>query len=276
MTARWQKNTAVAAQRTCRLLVFEGGVPCDPSKDFIALGYLFVLGANSPTMDLATGTCTNNRRALVIADTVFTADNTTETFAATAHGMKTGDGPIRVANSGGALPTGLVAATDYYVIEGADANHFQLASSLANAYAGTVVSISTDGTGTQTLSDTASTQRGMRGDFTYVATQVETQHDQAEMLIIIDGPVGSGYERLNQDGGYTTVLMGNESAMWDEVMEDGLTYGDGQRLQTRTIAAKFSKSGSDYVYRDLADSKDSHHGTVTSSGRIDAAVDDPS
>lgn len=96
--------------------------------------------------------------ALVVADFVFTADNTTDTCTKVAHGLLTGDGPIRVSNSGGALPSGIVAATDYWVIKvGADT--FKFATTLANALAGTPINLTTDGTGTQTLSDTASTLR---------------------------------------------------------------------------------------------------------------------
>lgn len=95
---------------------------------------------------------------LVYADKVFTADNTTEIFTATAHGLQTGDGPFQVSNSGGALPTGLATLTNYWVIV-IDANTFYLATSLANALAGTHLLISTNGTGTQTLADTPSTVR---------------------------------------------------------------------------------------------------------------------
>lgn len=86
---------------------------------------------------------------------VFTAANGTEIFTSAAHGLNTGDGPVWVSNSGGALPAGLVASTDYYVIK-IDANTFYLATSLANALAGTNLLITTDGTGTQTLTPQAS------------------------------------------------------------------------------------------------------------------------
>ncbi len=95
---------------------------------------------------------------LVVADFTFTADNATEIFTHTAHGLVTGDGPIQVSNSGGALPSGLSALTDYWVIA-IDANTFYLATSLANALAGTHLLISTNGTGTQTASDTVDTVR---------------------------------------------------------------------------------------------------------------------
>lgn len=80
----------------------------------------------------------------------FTADSTTDHLTATAHGLNTGDGPVQVSNSGGALPAGLAAATNYWVIK-IDANTFELATSLSNALAGTQIDITSNGTGTQTL-----------------------------------------------------------------------------------------------------------------------------
>lgn len=96
--------------------------------------------------------------ALVVADFDFTAANGTEIFTAAAHGLSTGDGPFQVSNAGGALPIGLAALTDYWVIK-IDANTFYLATSQANALAGTHLLITGDGTGTQTMHDTGSTER---------------------------------------------------------------------------------------------------------------------
>lgn len=97
------------------------------------------------------------KQTLVIAATPFTADNTTEIFTATAHGLQTGDGPARVATSV-TLPAGLVAGTDYWIIR-IDANTFRLATTFLNAIAGTFLLISTNGTGTQTIFSTGSTVR---------------------------------------------------------------------------------------------------------------------
>lgn len=84
------------------------------------------------------------------ANIVFTAANATEIFTSVAHGFTTGDGPVRVVNSGGGLPTGLAVDTDYWVIK-IDADTFYFATSRANAIALTHLSITTDGTGVQTL-----------------------------------------------------------------------------------------------------------------------------
>src|SRR5688572_4003369 len=79
------------------------------------------------------------------ATKTFTAANATEIFTATAHGLLNGQ-KARVTNSGGALPAGLSAGVDYFLI-GVTANTFQLSLSVGGA----AVPITTDGTGTHTL-----------------------------------------------------------------------------------------------------------------------------
>lgn len=76
----------------------------------------------------------------------------TDICTKTAHGFK--DGLKVQVSSSVALPTGLVAVTDYFVIV-LDANTFKLASSLANAIALTGIDISSTGTGTHTVTPTA-------------------------------------------------------------------------------------------------------------------------
>lgn len=95
--------------------------------------------------------------SLVVADDTFTADDTTDICTAASHGLETGDGPVQLTSSG-TLPAGLSLATDYWIIK-EDANTFKFATSLANALAGTDVDITDTGSGTHTLSDTASTKR---------------------------------------------------------------------------------------------------------------------
>ena len=86
---------------------------------------------------------------LAVAAATFTTTHASETVNSTAHGLLTGDGPIRLTNSGGALPAGFAVDTDYYVIY-SSANAFFLAASRALAFAGTKVAITGDGTGTHT------------------------------------------------------------------------------------------------------------------------------
>jgi hypothetical protein len=93
-----------------------------------------------------------------IADTVFTAVAATDVCTAAAHGMSTGDA-FQVSNSGGGLPGGLSAATTYWAIV-LDANTFKVATSRANALAGTAIDITTNGTGTQTATTVATAGAG--------------------------------------------------------------------------------------------------------------------
>ncbi len=104
------------------------------------------------------GTFAVSEGALSFVDFTFTADNTVDTIIHTAHGLQSGDGPVRTSNSGGALPGGLAAATDYWFIR-IDANTGKLATSRANALVGTTINLTTDGTGTQTLQHQTGTTR---------------------------------------------------------------------------------------------------------------------
>lgn len=57
---------------------------------------------------------------------------------------------VRFTNSGGALPTGLTAGVDYYLVR-VSATTARVATSLANAIAGTTIAFTDAGTGTHTL-----------------------------------------------------------------------------------------------------------------------------
>ena len=80
----------------------------------------------------------------------FTADATADTLSVVDPLFGTGHG-VQVAVSGGSLPTGLAAATTYYVIRNDD-NSIQLATSYANALARTAIDLTSAGSGTLTLS----------------------------------------------------------------------------------------------------------------------------
>lgn len=112
-----------------------------------------------------------------IVDATFTA-STSDELTATAHGLALGDA-VQVSTSGG-LPAGLSAATTYFAIvsDALGANKFKLATSYANALAGTAIDITTAGTGTHTVSTVATTGAGSH--FLPAATAV-----------LLDGSVGA-------------------------------------------------------------------------------------
>lgn len=269
----WQKNEPNAAKRKTLVIIAAAGVPCDPGLDFMAAGAVFVVGVNAPKADLATGTMTNIRRPLALADVAFTAA-TTDVLTSVAHGMRTGDGPIRVTTTT-TLPGGLAAATDYYVIK-IDADTFYLATSLANAYAGTRVDITDTGTGTHTLDRTGvGTERGIPGHFEYAASQTELDHDRPVTEIIVDGTVGGiDFFRENADGAHQHVEMTPELAsFWDVVAEGGYTHGQLHIFIARCLLARLIITGTTHTIRTLDDTVDSHHATLTAAGRDPVVVD---
>jgi hypothetical protein len=81
------------------------------------------------------------------ADSTVTFTNGTNVVNLATHGYVAGDGPFQFSNSGGALPTGITAATDYWVVETVAAGTFQVALTQG----GTAVTFSDDGSGTNTL-----------------------------------------------------------------------------------------------------------------------------
>lgn len=101
---------------------------------------------------VTTATAQGTANTLGQSDT-FTADASTDvcTYTSTANipsNLLTGT-RNRLTTSG-TLPAGLATATDYYLIRQSDST-FKLATSYANAIAGTAIDITSAGTGTQTI-----------------------------------------------------------------------------------------------------------------------------
>lgn len=92
-----------------------------------------------------------------VFDSSTDVNTSTDVITETAHGLSTGvKGQLTTT---GTLPTGLSLATDYFIIK-TDANSFQLATSLANAEAGTNIDITGAGSGTHTFTPTVDLQYG--------------------------------------------------------------------------------------------------------------------
>lgn len=91
---------------------------------------------------------TLNKVEVSASNQTFTRSSGNILFAV-GHGLATGQ-LVSLINVGGALPAGLSPLTNYWVIY-LSANTFSLASSLANALAGSAVTVSGAGTGTHTV-----------------------------------------------------------------------------------------------------------------------------
>lgn len=268
--ANFQKNETIAAKRRCDLIVYLlDGVTYAPRGTSFA-GLIYVSQSISQYV-AAGGTLTNKRRPFTFADitiSAFTA-NPTNTATAAAHGLQTGDGPVRLTTTG-ALPTGLATGTDYWIIK-VDANTVAFAASLALAYAGTKVVFTTTGSGTNKITVTgagSAVQRGLDGLFTYEATQAETNTDASEFTVIIeDGQVT--YARS-----FTTVAMGIDTAM-NSLAEGSNTYGDLLRLLAGVLGGKVAdfRTGT-LVFKSLDGTKTRLTVTTDASGRLTTTIGD--
>lgn len=111
-------------------------------------------GANDDDSDVVIHYNRKHRPLVIDQSSVFTAANATEIFTlTTALNWNKIDGPVTVANSGGALPTGISASTNYWIIRISGTTYY-MATSRGAAMAGTNLEISSDGTGTNTVSQT--------------------------------------------------------------------------------------------------------------------------
>lgn len=135
----------------------------------------------------------------------FTTTHTTELVNCTAHGYATGD-RVRLTTSAADLPAGFAVDTTYYVIR-VSADTLKLASSDANATAGTAVAISDDGTGTHTITG----YENVTGIFcepqaiAFRAGIPSSSHEQAAALGI---PVTMGMDVMSApNSGFSLALM---------------------------------------------------------------------
>jgi hypothetical protein len=236
--------------------------------DFVALGILWVTDPDDPEhLKAAGGSCVNKRRSFALNVTVESTDTGTNTLEATAHGLLSGDGFAFPSATGG----GVDNATPYWIIY-IDDDHFQVAESLEDAYAETEVDITADLTGVSFVGTAPTCKRGMPGRFVYTFLQPETDVGVTELWAIVDG---GDYALVNNGGGSATALLMPSFDGFEALGENGHTYGDLLRLVVRTLVAEFTKTGDDYLFRDLADSKDSHSGTVAGGGRTASTIIDP-
>jgi hypothetical protein len=121
-----------------------------PSGTYVALRFMSVRQVGQDWADV-------EDNPLVVGDTVESVDAGADTLTLTAHGLLTGDGPIRIVSTG-TVPGGLVAATDYWVIKiGADT--IKLAASFPDSINTVPIDLTSAGTGTITIASAVDTVR---------------------------------------------------------------------------------------------------------------------
>lgn len=123
-----------------------------------------------------------HRKRLQSWSDTFTANATTDilTLTSGSHAFVTGDGPFAVSNSGGALPTGLSASTNYYLIfQPDDTDGVKLATSKMNALDRTDITISAAGSGTHTLT-LGDDVMPYDGTFDHIIREMMVMHTRAK------------------------------------------------------------------------------------------------
>lgn len=112
-----------------------------------------------------------------------------------------------VFTTSGSAPGGLVAATTYYVIR-VDAVTVKLASTLANAIAGTAINITSQGTGTHTLTSTLAARvlGGSGGEESHAMTAAELpSHSHSITALSSRNTTSGGSETIADTSSNTTM-----------------------------------------------------------------------
>lgn len=136
-----------------------GGNVESATKHILNIGASLVAAAGAPWQAklvdlqgyyrLATTNVTGTGSRTLINSNTFTASSSSGLLLTFTNDFNTYT-KVRFTNSGGALPTGLSAGTDYWLVR-VSATTARVATSLANAMAGTVIAYTDGGSGTHTM-----------------------------------------------------------------------------------------------------------------------------
>lgn len=107
---------------------------------------------------LSTGCAVNiGGQTVTLVSSAFIGNASLDELGVTGHGLQTGDGPLQVSNSGGALPVPLVAATNYWAIRDS-VDKIKLSTTRERAINGIAIDLTTNGTGTNTIASVGATR----------------------------------------------------------------------------------------------------------------------
>lgn len=144
---------------TSILGMLHGGNVSTATKHILSVGASIVAAAGAPWQAklvdlqgyyrLSTTNVTGTSSRTLINSNTFTASSSSGLLATYTNDINTYS-RVRLTNSGGALPTGLSAGTDYWTVR-VSATTCRFATSLSNAIAGSVVAYTDAGTGTHTI-----------------------------------------------------------------------------------------------------------------------------
>jgi hypothetical protein len=140
--------------------------------------------------------------------TTYTASSSTGLLITTANAVNFFNGmPIVFTNTGGAIPTGLVANAVYYVSGFNGTTAFKVSTTFANAMAGTVIAFTNAGSGTNTV--TSAVTGSSEGEYAHTQLVAElAAHNHTSL----PGGVGAGFDIRVADGsGDGNIPAGNQN-----------------------------------------------------------------
>lgn len=150
----------------------------------------------------------------------------------TAHGMSTfGLSPV-VLSTSGALPTGLVAGTIYWTVPGTvTANTFQLATSIANAIAGTAINTTGSQSGTQTAASSISVATGTNTTITAINLSAGDWEVTGASSFLPAATTSVTYVQSNM-----SLVLSTTDASLDRIT--GLAFGAGSTIGANGITTR--------------------------------------
>jgi len=145
--------------------ITDSSFPAQPIDCDYMDGFFIVANGQTNTFQLSMfnqglvwGPAANNFTTAFATNNQLTIGSSTISGPAGTQNFQTGV-PVTLSNSGGALPTPLNNTDTYYAIF-IDATHIELATTYANAIAGTEITLTGDGTGTHTITSLGELQLG--------------------------------------------------------------------------------------------------------------------
>ena len=167
----------------------------------------------------------------------------TDKIAETGHGMLTGD-KVQFTTSG-TLPAGMSLATDYYIIA-SSANDFQIATTLANAVAGTQVDITAAaGGGTHTLtSENVWAMLDADGFDKYIMTTGAVDHTLD--LGIASTNTGRVVKVFKADSGAGAVIMSRAIVPGSDTINGDTTVGIASQYEETVLTCDGSEWFANY------------------------------
>lgn len=222
----------------------------DPSFPATSQGTLSAAGTPTnkyPMIARIRITKTGDATDLIDETVAYTAVNTGNSQITIAQDFTTGD--IYQVSSSGTLPSPLIAGTNYYIIR-IDSTHIRLATSAANAAAGTFIPLTTQGTGNHTfVRQNTGTYRLELEPYTYALYLNNTNLNVSGIVVLNQLSMGVDYDGFVMPAVLTnTVSNANALAEGDYVSGVAPFLGVSVLYPGTNTMLRGAAQNGDYIY----------------------------